>query len=116
MEGCIFCKIVNGEVPCNKIYENDEFFSISDINPVTEGHSLVISKKHFETILDLPEELSPKLLDCVKKTYGVLESKYKSEGFIVIQSNNKVAQQEVPHVHFHIIPRKKTDEKKWHFD
>ncbi len=107
--GCIFCKIVRGEVPCEKIYENENFIAILDINPYVEGHSLLISKKHFETALDLPLSLGAELLDCIKKTSLKLIEKFKAEGFNIIQSNYPVAQQEVPHVHFHILPRKKGD-------
>ena len=107
---CIFCKIAKGEIPIEKkIYENKSFFSIPDANPVVEGHSLVISKKHFETILDLPDSLGPELLDCVKKTSSKLIKKYKSDGFNVVNNNYESAGQVVKHIHFHILPRKKGD-------
>ena len=115
MEDCIFCKIAKGEIPAKRIYENDNFFCILDISPVTEGHTLVIPKKHFETILDIPNNLGPELLECIKKISLDLINKGKAEGFNVIQSNYEVAQQEVPHAHFHIIPRKKGDKKNWKF-
>jgi len=108
-EECVFCKIVNGYKPENVIYENDNFFSIPDINSVVEGHSLVISKKHFKTILDLPDSLGSELLDCIKKTTFKLMKKYNAEGFNVVNNNSEVAQQIVKHVHFHILPRKKGD-------
>ena len=107
MEDCVFCKISLGEIPSEKIYENEEFFSIPDANPVAEGHSLVISKKHFETSLDIPNELGPKLLDCIKETANKLMKKYDSSVFNVVNNNFKSAGQIVPHAHFHIIPRKK---------
>ena len=108
-EECIFCKIINGEIPENVIYENDNFFSILDISPSVEGHSLVISKKHFDTMLDLPDSLGPELLDCIKKTSMILMKKYNVEGFNVLNNNFEVAGQIVKHVHFHIFPRKKDD-------
>ena len=108
-EECVFCKIVKGEKLEKVIYENDNFFSILDINPAVEGHSLVISKKHFETILDMPDSLSPELFDCIKNTALILMKKYNAEGFNVISNNFEVAQQIVKHVHFHIMPRKKGD-------
>ena len=113
MEDCIFCKISSGEIPSEKIYENEEFFSIPDANPVAEGHSLVISKKHFETTLDLPSSLGSELLDCVKKTAAKLIEEKKMEGFNVVNNNFKSAGQIVPHVHFHIIPRNKGDRVKF---
>ena len=91
MKDCIFCKIANGEIPSQKIYENDSFFSIPDVKPKTEGHSLIISKKHFESLLDLPSTLGTELLDCIKKTSLKLIDRYKSEGFNVVLNNGKSA-------------------------
>ncbi len=106
---CIFCKISNNEIAAERIYENDNFFSISDANPKVEGHSLVISKRHFETILDMPSSLGTELLDCIKKTAAMLVEKHNSEGFNVVSNNFEAAGQVVKHVHFHILPRKKGD-------
>lgn len=110
-ENCIFCKIANGEIPSEKIYENDNFFSISDKNQQIEGHSLVISKRHFETALDLPNTLGTELLDCIKKTTMKLIDKHKSDGFNIAQNNFESAGQVVKHLHFHILPRKENDGK-----
>jgi histidine triad (HIT) family protein len=106
-EDCIFCKMSNGEIPVDKIYENDNFFSIPDKNQQVEGHTLVISKKHYETVLDLPSTLGMELLDCIKKTSAKLINKHKSEGFNIVQNNFETAGQVVKHVHFHILPRRK---------
>jgi histidine triad (HIT) family protein len=106
---CVFCKIAEGKIPSSRIYENDSFFSVSDAHPIIEGHSLVIPKKHFETILDMPSSLEMELLDCIKKTAMILIKKYKSEGFHVANNNFEAAGQTVKHVHFHILPRKKGD-------
>lgn len=107
MNNCIFCKISNGEIPSKKIYENDNFFSIPDANQQIEGHSLIISKKHFENMLDLPSTLGTELLDCIKKTTIKLIEEYKSEGFNIVGNNFECAGQVVKHFHFHILPRKK---------
>jgi histidine triad (HIT) family protein len=109
MSDCIFCKIVNNEIHSERIYENDNFFSVPDANPAVEGHTLVISKKHFENILELPNTFGSELLDCIKKTAEILMKKYNSEGFNVMNNNFEVAQQIIKHVHFHILPRKKGD-------
>ncbi len=106
---CLFCKIANGEIPAKRIYENDNFFSILDANPVVGGHSLVISKKHFETVLDMPSSLGHELLDCIKKTALKLIEEKKASGFNVVSNNFELAGQIVKHVHFHIIPRKEGD-------
>ena len=108
-ENCVFCKIAKGEIPAEKIYENDNFFSVPDANPIVQGHSLIISKKHFKTILDLPNTSATELLDCIKKTALILMEKYKSEGFNVLNNNFKPAGQIIEHFHLHIIPRKKDD-------
>lgn len=108
-ESCIFCQISNGEIKSEKIYENDSFFSILDINPKSEGHSLVISKRHFNNILDIPETLAQECFDCIKNTAMVTMKDYNSEGFNIINNNFSAAGQEVNHIHFHIVPRKKED-------
>ena len=105
---CVFCKIAN-ENSERKIYENSGFFSILDKNPVTNGHCLIISKKHFETVLDIPSSLGTELLDCIKETALKLMKKYDSKGFNVVNNNFKAAGQVVNHFHFHIIPRKEND-------
>lgn len=109
VKDCIFCKIANGEIPSKKIYENDNFFSVPDANQQIDGHSLVISKKHYETLLDLPSTLGTELIDCIKKTTMKLIEKHKAEGFNVVSNNFECSGQFVKHVHIHILPRKKGD-------
>ncbi len=107
---CVFCKISRGEIKQSKfIYENDNFFSMPDRNPVIKGHSLIIPKKHFETTLDLPSTLGPELLDCIKNTALKIMEKEKAQGFHIINNNFAVAKQVVKHAHFHIVPRKNND-------
>ncbi len=109
MEDCIFCKIAKGDVPSNKIYENENFFSVADRTPIVDGHSLVISKKHFENILDFDSSLGSELLDCIKNTAIKLMKEKNASGFNVINNNFESADQVVKHIHFHIIPRKDGD-------
>ncbi|MBU3906814.1 MAG: HIT domain-containing protein [Nanoarchaeota archaeon] len=109
MSDCIFCKIANGGIKSERIYENESFFSIFDAHPKVEGHALVISKRHLGTILDMPDSLAPELLNCIKKTALKLMDKYKAEGFNVGNNNFESAGQIVQHLHFHILPRKKGD-------
>lgn len=109
MDNCIFCKISRGEIPVFKIYENENFFSIPDAHPKTKGHSLVISKNHFENFLDLPSEIGEDLVDCVKETSKILIKRVKADGFNVFNNNFASAGQVVKHIHFHIILRKKND-------
>lgn len=109
MSDCIFCKIAKNEIPANKIYENDNFFSVFDANPRVKGHSLVISKRHFKNLLDMPSTLGTELLDCIKKTAIKLVEENMAEGFNVLNNNMEVAGQVVKHFHVHILPRKKGD-------
>jgi len=109
MDDCIFCKIAKGEIPSEKIYEGENFFIINDVNPVSEGHCLIISKEHYETIFDLPSEFGKELIEIIHLHAKKLIDEGKAEGFNLLQSNYSVAQQEIPHLHFHIIPRKKDD-------
>ena len=106
---CIFCKISSGKIQVKKIYENASFFSIPDANPKGEGHSLVISKKHFKTFLDLPASLGQEFMDCVKNTSIKLMKEKNASGFNIINNNFVSAGQVVHHLHFHIIPRKDGD-------
>lgn len=106
---CLFCKISKGEIPSERIYENDNFFSIYDLNQSIKGHALVISKKHFENMLDLPGSLGLELIDAAKKTSEVLLSNHKYEGFNIVGNNFPAAGQIVMHFHIHILPRSKND-------
>lgn len=106
---CIFCKLSSGEIPRKTICENNNFFSIPDANPIVEGHSLVISKKHFKTLLDMPSILGQELVDCIKNTAMKILGEKKAEGFNVINNNFPPAGQVVHHVHYHVIPRKNND-------
>ena len=109
MENCIFCKIIKGEIEAKKVYEDDKCLAILDINPRAEGHTLVISKKHFKNLLDMPVSLGSEFLEAVKKVGLDLINQGKAEGFNLIVNNGEAANQLVPHIHAHIIPRKKDD-------
>jgi len=106
---CLFCKIVKGEIPSKKVYEDDNFIGILDVNPKSEGHTLIIPKKHFRNVLDMPVTLGNELLDAIKKVSLDLINQGKAEGFNVCINNEAVAGQEVFHAHFHVVPRKKGD-------
>lgn len=106
---CIFCKIVKGEIESDIIYRDDNFIGILDANPKTEGHCLVIPKKHFKTLLDMPSSLGNEMVEASKKIALKLVEEGKAEGFNLVMNNFEVAGQVVPHMHLHIIPRKKGD-------
>ena len=85
------------------------FFPIPDANQKVEGHSLVISKKHFNNFLELDSEISLNYVNALQETAKILMKKYNSKGFNIVLNNGKVAGQVVGHVHFHILPRKEGD-------
>ncbi len=112
---CIFCKIVAGTLPCTKIYEDDDLLAFMDIGPVVKGHSLVIPKKHYNTIEDTPEIVLQKLIVVVKKIACAQKRALNADGINVSQANGQTAGQVVPHLHFHIIPRFETDGHHWNW-
>lgn len=106
---CIFCKIVNGEIPSEKTYEDDNFIAFLDINPKAEGHTVIVSKKHFRNLLDMPTTLGNEMLDAVKNVALDLIKNGNAEGFNLVVNNEPAAGQIVFHAHCHILPRKKDD-------
>lgn len=108
VSGCIFCKLAE-ENSEDKIYENDNFFSVPDISPSVKGHCIVISKKHFKTILDLPSTLGSELLDCIKKTALIIMKRENATGVNIGNNSFYSAGQIINHIHFHILPRKEGD-------
>lgn len=103
--GCLFCKIIAGEIPSKKIYEDESIFAFLDINPRNPGHALVIPKKHFTTMLDMSGRDVGKLFEGVRMVAEAVRNGTNAEGLSVVQSNGKAAGQVVTHVHVHIIPR-----------
>ena len=106
---CIFCKIIKGEVPCDKIYEDENVLVFLDINPINKGHCLVVTKEHYETLLEIPEDESVYLFKALKKVSNALMKGLKADGFNIGMNNFSVAGQVVMHAHFHVIPRFKGD-------
>jgi histidine triad (HIT) family protein len=106
---CIFCKIAKGEISSNKVYEDESVFAFLDINPVSAGHTLVIPKKHYENIYDIPEEILEKITIVAKRLVLIYRDKFEIESVNILNSNGSAAQQDVFHYHMHIIPRKKGD-------
>lgn len=106
---CIFCKIINNEVPCYKIYENENVLAFLDISGDIDGHTLVIPKKHYTNILDCPEEQLEEIIKAVKYISNHYINNCGYEGINILNANNPAAQQSVFHLHFHIIPRHKND-------
>ena len=106
---CIFCAIADGEIPSFKIYEDDEVLAYLDINPFSEGHTLVIPKEHREGLLDADDALLAKLVSRVRKVAEHIKRTLPCDGFNILQNNGEAAGQTVRHIHFHIIPRRNGD-------
>ena len=104
---CIFCKLANGDIPTNSIYEDDDFKVILDASPATKGHSLIIPKSHYKDIYEIDEELAGKAFKLAKKLTISMTDKLGCEGFNILQNNKEVAGQTVCHFHMHLIPRYK---------
>ncbi|MCX6720886.1 MAG: HIT family protein [Candidatus Staskawiczbacteria bacterium] len=103
---CIFCKIVKGEIPCYKVYEDEDFIAFMDINPINNGHVLVIPKKHSELVSGLDKNILSKIMPLAEKIGSAIrKSGIKCEGMNFEIFDGKTAGQEVPHVHLHLIPR-----------
>jgi len=109
MENCIFCKIVSGELPSYKVYENEGALAFLDITPVSPGHVLVIPKKHYANLEAIPEEDLIGVIKAVKKVGAKIKSGLGVEGYNVMENNDPVSGQLIPHLHFHLIPRKEDD-------
>src|SRR3989344_3579146 len=109
MEDCIFCKIVKGEIPSFRIYEDSDVLSFLDIKPFSKGHVLVIPKQHFENVFDINEDALQKVSVVAKKLSGKIKDVLKADGIRLSQSNGVAAGQEVMHFHLHVIPRYEND-------
>jgi histidine triad (HIT) family protein len=105
MEDCIFCKIVKGEIPCFKVYEDDRVLAFEDINPVSIGHTLIIPKKHAINLWDIPAEDLTAIHLASKKIIQGIKDSLNPTGVAVLQLNGKGASQVVMHYHLHLIPR-----------
>ena len=106
---CIFCKIIAGEIPCHKLYEDAQVLAFLDIGPLSRGHCLVIPKAHYITIDELPDSLAEACAVVLPQLSRAVIAATGATAWNVLQNNGKVAGQAVDHVHFHIIPRSEGD-------
>lgn len=111
MTDCLFCKIAAGEIPSAQVFENDHVLAFLDINPASPYHTLVIPKNHYVNIFDVPEEELKELINAVKKIAKLYQTKLGIQHMQIINNSGAEAQQEVPHIHFHIVPRAAGDEQ-----
>jgi len=114
MENCVFCKIIKGELPCVKIYDDEYTFAFLNLNPVNQGHSLVIPKNHSEQLLLNHNGDIHHVMDTIRKIVPAIIKAVNANGWNLQVNNGKAAGQVIFHTHFHIIPRFDNDNfKKW---
>jgi histidine triad (HIT) family protein len=102
---CIFCKIIEGKIPSTKVYEDDRVFAFMDINPLNDGHLLIIPKTHSATIDEISEDDFLAVMSATRTLAQAVTKALKPDGINLLQLNGKAANQVVPHLHVHIVPR-----------
>ena len=102
---CLFCRIINGEIPAFKVYEDNDVLAFLDISQETTGHTLVIPKKHVENIFELDEELASKMFSVVTKLAKLLKEKLGCVAINILNNSGELAGQSVMHFHIHLIPQ-----------
>jgi histidine triad (HIT) family protein len=112
----IFEKIVNGEIPATVVYDDEDTLAFMDIGPIIKGHVLVIPKTCYDPITETPDEVLCKLIRVSKRVAASLMNELGADGVNIIQNNGAAAGQEVPHLHFHVIPRFEGDGHRWNWN
>ncbi len=107
---CIFCKIINHEIPSKLIYDDNDFMAILDVAPATKGHVLILPKEHAATLIDLSDDKASKILVLAKKIIAAMIKVHGFNNYNIVQNNGKLAGQTVDHLHLHLIPRYSIDE------
>ncbi|MBS7576519.1 MULTISPECIES: HIT family protein [unclassified Enterococcus] len=116
MSDCIFCKIIAGEIPSVKVYEDDFILAFLDITQVTEGHTLVIPKKHSRNLLEMTASEASELFSRIPKIANLIKNNLGATGMNIVNNNEAIAYQSVFHTHVHLLPRyDETDEFKMSF-
>lgn len=108
-DNCLFCKMVAGQIPVTKVYEDEDVLVFLDIGPISDGHTLVIPKQHFERLDDCPAELLGRVFSHLGKIAGAVAGAMNSDGYNVLCNNGSAAGQVIEHLHFHIISRNAGD-------
>ena len=111
-DNCIFCKLANGDIPTNSIYEDEDFNVILDASPATKGHALILPKQHFANLYEIDDETLAKVAKLSKKIVAYETEALKCDGYNIVQNNGETAGQTVFHYHMHLIPRYDSDDNK----
>lgn len=107
MSDCLFCKIIHGEIPAEKVYEDKDTIAFLDIHPTSIGHTLLVPKKHYDLLTDMPHKELAAFATSLQNVMKGFQT--YADGVNILQNNGKAAGQLVSHVHFHIIPRRDGD-------
>lgn len=110
-DDCIFCKIANGEIPSDTVYEDEMFRAILDLSPAVKGHTLIIPKEHYDDLTDADDAVLGEALKTARRIGIGMTKALKCDGFNLVQNNGEAAGQTVRHLHFHVIPRYAGGEK-----
>ena len=109
MEDCIFCKIVKGEIPSFKVYEDEQVYAFADINPISDGHTLIIPKAHAENLGEISASDLTAIHLASKKIYQAMQNALGADAVALIQANGRAVNQVVMHYHLHLVPRKNSE-------
>ncbi|MDH5769676.1 MAG: HIT family protein [Candidatus Bathyarchaeota archaeon] len=109
MNECVFCKIINREIPANIIYENGKVLAFLDINPINRGHTLIVPKKHYGDVYDITEDHLRETVAVAKKISEAVKRGLGAEGVNILHASGEAAQQSVFHFHIHLVPRYEDD-------
>jgi histidine triad (HIT) family protein len=109
-DDCVFCAIVDGELPSYDVYEDDDALAFLDANPVAEGHTLVVPKAHRERLTDMDAHETAAVFDAAREVAGAVEAAVDPDGYNLFQTNGAAAGQEVFHSHVHVVPRYEDDD------
>ena len=108
-DNCIFCKIISGEIPSFTIFEDEQFKVILDVAPAAKGHALIIHRRHYANLYELPEDMAADAMRLARRMMTTMTQKLGCDGFNIVQNNGEVAGQTVFHFHMHLIPRYHND-------
>ncbi len=112
---CIFCKILAGDIPSTRIYEDAHVVAFMDIGPIVKGHALVVPRQHVESIMQARPDMLAQVIEVARKVAQAQLNGLKADGVNIFQANGAVAGQVVPHLHFHVVPRFKNDHHHWNW-
>lgn len=109
MNDCIFCKIIKQELPCFKVYEDELVLAFLNLYPATDGHTLIIPKKHYKNIFDINNNDLKRIIEVAQIISLKMKKELQVDGVNLFQSNGEIAEQEIMHFHLHLIPRREDD-------